>query len=382
MHRARKIWLGALLEVLILSLAAHAASGSDVCPDICGQLPEKQRQAAGLAVSMVALTSCEGDIEGAARAVATAAADGDLSAFGAGLSVGAAVLAGPDENGRGQMAQIIQETLTVADSQNKTVGVASALGNALAAMSGSTAESVANQTVQALNDLATDVSCSAAASSAATLFFSTKHANPGLAAFFLNSAVKHGNVCWVRRLRRLTTSPVFNLPPPSSPCTRRMQAASTVSVSLITASACRSDKATPVAAAAYALATAAVKDGCSFASAVAASQMQGLPKEAVQDVYRAAITKAGSSNTQQQLSNGFVSALTQINDVNSGQELLDNLLAAVEGTIKASGCTAAEKFSQGLYAKLASLDPSNRATVQAAFAARPYVAACKYSYSA
>lgn len=65
-----------------------------MCPDICGQLPEKQRQAAGLAVSMVALTSCEGDIEGAARAVATAAADGDLSAFGAGLSVGAAVLAG------------------------------------------------------------------------------------------------------------------------------------------------------------------------------------------------------------------------------------------------------------------------------------------------
>jgi hypothetical protein len=65
-----------------------------VCPDICGRLPEKQRQAAGLAVSMVALTSCEGDIEGAARAVATAAADGDLSAFGAGLSVGAAVLAG------------------------------------------------------------------------------------------------------------------------------------------------------------------------------------------------------------------------------------------------------------------------------------------------
>lgn len=107
------------------------------------------------------------------------------------------------------------------------------------------------------------------------LFFSTKHANPGLAAFFLNNAVKHGNVCWVRRLKRLTSSPVFNLPPPSSPCTRRMQAASTVSVSLITASACRADKATPVAAAAYALATAAVRDGCSFASAVAASQMQG-----------------------------------------------------------------------------------------------------------
>lgn len=107
------------------------------------------------------------------------------------------------------------------------------------------------------------------------LFFSTKHANPGLASFFLNSAVKFGNQCWVRRLRRLTASPVFNLPPPSSPCTKRMQAASTVSVALITASACRSDKATPVAAAAYALSTAAVKDGCSFASAVAASQLQG-----------------------------------------------------------------------------------------------------------
>lgn len=43
---------------------------------------------------MVALTSCAGDIEAAARAVASAAADGDLSAFGAGLSVGMAVLAG------------------------------------------------------------------------------------------------------------------------------------------------------------------------------------------------------------------------------------------------------------------------------------------------
>lgn len=67
----------------------------------------------------------------------------------------------------------------------------------------------------------------------------------------------------------------------------------------------------------------------------------------MQDVYQAAITKAGNSNTQQQLSNGFVSALIQINDVNSGQELLDNLLAAVESTIKSSGCTAAAEFVQG-----------------------------------
>lgn len=73
------------------------------------------------------------------------------------------------------MAQIIQETLTMADSKNKTVGVASALGNALAAMSGSAAESVANQTVQALNDLVTDVSCSAAASSAASKLGSKRY---------------------------------------------------------------------------------------------------------------------------------------------------------------------------------------------------------------
>lgn len=43
---------------------------------------------------MVVMTSCEGDIEGAARAVASAAADGDLQSFGAGLSVGATAIAG------------------------------------------------------------------------------------------------------------------------------------------------------------------------------------------------------------------------------------------------------------------------------------------------
>lgn len=75
---------------------------------------------------------------------------------------------GADDNGRGQMAKIIQETLTVADSKNKTVGVAAALGNALAAASGSAAESLAKQTVQALNDLATDARCSIAATSAAS----------------------------------------------------------------------------------------------------------------------------------------------------------------------------------------------------------------------
>ena len=79
----------------------------------------------------------------------------------------------------------------------------------------------------------------------------------------------------------------------------------------------------------------------------------------MQDVYKAAITKAGSSNTQQQLSNGFVAALTQISDVNSGQELLDNLLAAVEGTIKASGCSAAHKFTQGAFIARVHSSPNN-----------------------
>lgn len=66
------------------------------------------------------------------------------------------------------MAKIVQETLTTADSKNKTVGVAAALGNALAAMSGSAAEAVANSTVTALNDLATNARCSIAATSAAS----------------------------------------------------------------------------------------------------------------------------------------------------------------------------------------------------------------------
>jgi hypothetical protein len=76
--------------------------------------------------------------------------------------------AGPDDSGKGQMAQILSETLTVADSKNKTVGVASALGNALASMTGTAAEALTNQTIEAINDLAQDVSCSAATDTAAS----------------------------------------------------------------------------------------------------------------------------------------------------------------------------------------------------------------------
>lgn len=76
--------------------------------------------------------------------------------------------AGPDDSGKGQMAQILSETLTVADSKNKTVGVASALGNALASMTGTAAEALTNQTIEAINDMALDVSCSAATDTAAS----------------------------------------------------------------------------------------------------------------------------------------------------------------------------------------------------------------------
>lgn len=105
----------------------------------------------------------------------------------------------------------------------------------------------------------------------------------------------------------------------------------------------------------------------------------GLPKEAVRQVYRAAITQASASDSSQQLSNGFVAALTQVGDVAAGQSLLDNLLVALAGTIKASGCGAAEKFAAGLFAKLSSLDPDHAASVRQAFIARPAIAACKYA---
>lgn len=385
---ARQVAASRILASLAVLLACAGCALADgalfpakpvagLCPDICGRLPEKQRSAAGLAVSMVVLTSCAGDIEGAARAVATAAADGDLTAFGAGLSVGAAVIAGPDDSGRGQMAQIISETLSTADSKNKTVGVASALGNALGSMAGSGAEAMANQTVQALNDLVTGASCSLPTTSAASLFFSTKAVNPGLAAFFLKSALAFGDKCWVRRLSKLKASPVFNLPPPTSPCTRRMQAASAVSLSLVTASACRAEKAAPVAAAAYALVTAATNDGCSFASAVAASQMSGLPREAVKEVFTAAITKAGESSSQQQLSSAFVEAFAQL-DSDNGNKLLDSLLGAMDATVAVSGCSSAHEFAAGLFRRLVALDPSSRSDVARAFAARPRLAGCSF----
>ena len=65
------------------------------------------------------------------------------------------------------MAQILSQTLTIADSKNKTTAVAAALGNAVASMTGSTAQIVVNETITAINDLA-DASCSAATTAASS----------------------------------------------------------------------------------------------------------------------------------------------------------------------------------------------------------------------
>lgn len=84
-----------------------------------------------------------------------------------------------------------------------------------------------------------------------------------------------GRGCWTRRLLKLATSVVFNQPPPSSPCSGYMRNASAVSVSLISASSCGLATETQLDAAAYALVTAAAKDGCSFASAVTSVSLSG-----------------------------------------------------------------------------------------------------------
>jgi hypothetical protein len=72
----------------------HAAPPSTDCPSSCPSLPAQQRNAAALAVSLVAFVGCKGNLEGAARAILAAAATGDNEAFSAGMAVGAASLTG------------------------------------------------------------------------------------------------------------------------------------------------------------------------------------------------------------------------------------------------------------------------------------------------
>ena len=60
-----------------------------------------------------------------------------------------------------------------------------------------------------------------------------------------------------------------------SPCTGYMRNASAVSVSLISASSCGLPTNSQLDAAAYALVTAASKDGCSFSSAISSVSLAG-----------------------------------------------------------------------------------------------------------
>jgi hypothetical protein len=85
--------LFALLLVVALGLALTGAQSPSACPSSCPALPTKQRTASAVAVSMVVFMGCKNDVEGAARAVASSAARGDLEAFTAGLTIGATVLA-------------------------------------------------------------------------------------------------------------------------------------------------------------------------------------------------------------------------------------------------------------------------------------------------
>jgi hypothetical protein len=91
-HKVRIAFCSLIIYVIESTDKQRCLTGG--CPNICEKLPAKQRTASALAVSMVAFVGCNGDIEGAARAVSTAAANGDLEAFSAGLTIGATVLSG------------------------------------------------------------------------------------------------------------------------------------------------------------------------------------------------------------------------------------------------------------------------------------------------
>lgn len=75
--------------------------------------------------------------------------------------------------------------------------------------------------------------------------------------------------------------------------------------------------------------------------------MAGLPKEAVQDVYTQAITKAATDKEQVDLSNAFVAAFTQLDTREHSNKLLDTLLTALDYTITFNGCKQPEPFAKG-----------------------------------
>lgn len=73
----------------------------------------------------------------------------------------------------------------------------------------------------------------------------------------------------------------------------------------------------------------------------------GVAQEAVQDVYTAAITQAGTSKEQQDLSNAFVAAFAQLPGKQDSNKLLETLLSAVDYTITFNGCEQPKPFVTG-----------------------------------
>lgn len=107
------------------------------------------------------------------------------------------------------------------------------------------------------------------------MYRTLKSSDKLLGSKFLAQCVVNGRSCWTRRLLKLASSPILSKPPPVSPCTSYMRNASAVSVSLISASTCGLPTTKQVDAAAYALVTAASKNGCSFSSAISSVSLAG-----------------------------------------------------------------------------------------------------------
>jgi hypothetical protein len=107
------------------------------------------------------------------------------------------------------------------------------------------------------------------------MYRSLKTSSKLAGAKFLAQCIVKGRSCWTRRLLKLSSSVVFSRPPPVSPCSSYMQDASATSVSLLSASSCGLPSDKQIDAAAYALVTAATKNGCSFSSAISSVSLAG-----------------------------------------------------------------------------------------------------------
>ncbi|GBG00539.1 hypothetical protein Rsub_13242 [Raphidocelis subcapitata] len=371
--------LAALLAVMLLARTAFADSIAG-CPSACPSLPQQQRSAAALAVSLVAFVGCKGDLDGAARAIISAASSGDADAFSAGMSIGAASLTGAG-NEAGQMAEALTQTLTVANADNKAKAVASAVGSSIQAMQGPAQAAMMGEAISALNDVADGGQCGLAGMSAFEMFRALRASDKKSGAKLLALSVAKGRSCWTRRLLKLAASPLFARPPPVSPCASYMRNASAVSVSLLTASSCGLPSDKKLDAAATALVTAASRGGCSFASAVTSVSLSGVAdKSGIISVYTSAIPKARAAGASDDLANAFASAMYEVTGVQGDASgLLSDLVAAISGTVRTSGCAGAKEFAEGVYGKLAEQDPEGKAELAQAFQAAPAIAACKYA---